>query len=112
MPEIHIKQEQILYSNISEHGDNNFDLTSIHNKGIREDLDKTQIFWHKGPSIISPKSNTIIDQINTDFPNNLDHWRKDIQRINCTIDKRWFDNNETVHGGTVGIKSRGYRFNG
>ena len=69
MPDIHIKQEQILYSNIDVAGDNN-------------------------------------------FPNNLDHWRRDVQRINSTLDKRWFDNKETVHGGTVGIKSRGYRFNG
>jgi len=113
MPDIHIKQEQILYSNIDVTGDNNFDLTSLHNKGIRDTVDNTEVFWHKtGPSIISPKSNTIIDHINNNFPNNLDHWRRDVQRINSTLDKRWFDNKETVHGGTVGIKSRGYRFNG
>lgn len=113
MPDIHIKQEQILYSNIDVAGDNNFDLTILHNKGIRDTVDNTEVFWHKtGPSIISPKSNTIIDHINNNFPNNLDHWRRDVQRINSTLDKRWFDNKETVHGGTVGIKSRGYRFNG
>jgi len=113
MPDIHIKQEQILYSNIDVAGDNNFDLTSLHNKGIRDTVDNTEVFWHKtGPSIISPKSNTIIDHINNNFPDNLDHWRRDVQRINSTLDKRWFDNKETVHGGTVGIKSRGYRFNG
>jgi hypothetical protein len=113
MPDIHIKQEQILYSNIDVTGDNNFDLTSLHNKGIRDTVDNTEVFWHKtGPSIISPKSNTIIDHINNNFPNNLDHWKRDVQRINSTLDKRWFDNKETVHGGTVGIKSRGYRFNG
>ena len=113
MPDIHIKQEQILYSNIDVAGDNNFDITILHNKGIRDTVDNTEVFWHKtGPSIISPKSNTIIDHINNNFPNNLDHWRRDVQRINSTLDKRWFDNKETVHGGTVGIKSRGYRFNG
>lgn len=113
MPDIHIKQEQILYSNIDVAGDNNFDLTILHNKGIRDTVDNTEVFWHKtGPSIISPKSNTIIDHINNNFPNNLDHWKRDVQRINSTLDKRWFDNKETVHGGTVGIKSRGYRFNG
>jgi hypothetical protein len=113
MPNIHIKQEQILYSNIDVTRNNNFDLTRLHNKGIRDTVGNTEVFWHKtGPSIISPKSNTIIDHINNNFPNNLDHWRRDVQRINSTLDKRWFDNKETVHGGTVGIRSRGYRFNG
>jgi hypothetical protein len=116
MPEIHIKQEQLLFDNIKDKSNANFDLTSLQNKDIRDSVPSKADFWPKelvkDMEILSLKSNSIKNYIMDTFPGNLDIWKDEVKRINDSLDKRWFDNKESINGGIVGIKSRGYRFNG
>lgn len=112
MPEIHVKQEQLLFANLKDNKFNDFDLTNLHNEGIRDAVHGKQNFWSKGKNMISPKSESLIKNIHQQLPGNLDKWSNEVDILESKLDKRWFDDHESVYGGMVGIKSKGYRFNG